>query len=146
MNKACYRKLHRYKYQLVAPYQHNLEIMQYDIETPFLKLSKNGVLTIKKEYAWDEPSGPTIDTLNFMRSSLVHDALYQLIRMEIIPFSYKDYADRLLKKICKKDGMSCFRAWYVYLAVKYFGGSSAKPCSEKPDKIICVPENACHQP
>jgi hypothetical protein len=33
-----------------------------------------------KGYAWNGPSGPTLDTRNFMRGSLVHDALYQLMR------------------------------------------------------------------
>ncbi|MBI5043601.1 MAG: hypothetical protein HZC10_07200 [Nitrospirae bacterium] len=107
MNRACYRKLRRYKYQLMQPYIHNVEIKQYDIDTPYLKLGNDGILEIKKGYAWDGPSGPTIDTLNFMRGALVHDVLYQLIRMEKIPYSYKDYADRVLQKICREDGMIC---------------------------------------
>jgi hypothetical protein len=105
-------------------------------------LKNDGVLEIGKGYAWDVPSGPSIDTLNFMRGSLMHDAFYQLIRMEKIPYSYKDYADRLLQKICIEDGMSKFRAWYVYQAVKRFAGEAAKPGSEIPDEIICVPETA----
>ena len=141
MNKACYRKLKRYKYQLVEPYILEIGIMGYAVETPFLKLEDNGLLEIKKGYAWDGPSGPTIDTLNFMRGSLVHDALYQLIRMEHLPFRYKEYADLLLQKICLEDGMSNFRANYVYQGVKIFGGAASKPGSEKPVKKICVPKD-----
>jgi hypothetical protein len=74
-----------------------------------------------------------------MRGSLVHDALYQLIRLQQIPLHYKNYADLLLKKICLEDGMTGFQANCVYLGVKYFGGASAKPASEKPDQIFCVP-------
>lgn len=139
MAEACYRKLHKYKYQLVDSFAHGVAIHQYDIKTPYLTLSADGLLTVNKGYAWDGPSGPTIDTLNFMRGSLVHDALYQLIRMEKIAHSYKDYADRLLQSICRDDGMSQFRAWYVYQAVKYFSGSSAEPGTQQPDEIICVP-------
>lgn len=139
MDKACYRSIHRYKYQLVKPYPHNVEIEGHDIDTPYLGLNNEGILLMKKGYAWDGPSGPTIDTLNFMRGSLVHDALYQLIRMEKISYDLKDRADRILQEICRKDGMSSFRAWYVYHAVKMFGGSSAKPGRERPDKVVCVP-------
>lgn len=139
MNKACYRKLKRYKYQLMEPYNIRIGIEGYSVDFPYVKLDTEGHLEISKGYAWDGPSGPTFDTLNFMRGSLVHDALYQLIRIKKIPPRYKEYADLLLKKICLEDGMSDFRANYVYLAVKLFGGSSAKPGSEKPDKIICVP-------
>ena len=105
MDKACYRKLRRYKYQLMQPYAHDVGIKQHEIDTPYLTLSGDGVLTIKKGYAWDGPSGPTMDTLNFMRGSLVHDALYQLIRMEVIPYSQRDLTDRLLQKICRADGL-----------------------------------------
>ncbi|MDH4027916.1 MAG: hypothetical protein OEU95_03680 [Nitrospirota bacterium] len=121
-------------------YIHNIDIREYEIDTPYLKLNKDGMLEIGKGYAWDGPSGPTIDTLNFMRGSLLHDALYQLIRMEKIPYSCKDHADRLLQRTCIEDGMSKFRAWYVYQAVKWFGAEAARPGSEIPDEIICVPE------
>ncbi len=139
MNKACYRKLKRYKYQLTEPYELTIGIKGYPVDTRFIHLNDNGWLRISERYAWDGPSGPTIDTLDFMRGSLVHDALYQLIRIGKIPPRYKAYADLLLKKICLEDGMPNFRANYVYLAVKLFGWSSAIPGSEKPDKIICVP-------
>jgi hypothetical protein len=139
MSKACYRELRRYKYQLVDSYNQLIGITGYTVDTSYIKLNEDGLLEISRGYAWDGPSGPTIDTLDFMRGSIVHDALYQLIRIEKIPPHYKEYADLLLKKICLEDGMSSFRANYVYQAVKLFGGASAKPGSEKPDKIICVP-------
>ena len=84
------------------------------------------ILTIKTGYAWDGASGIAIDSENFMEASLVHDAFYQFMREKIIPITYKDYADRLLQKICIKNGMSKFRAGYVYWAVKWFGGKYAK--------------------
>jgi hypothetical protein len=139
MERACYRKLKRYKYQLMGLYKLQTGIKEYTVKTDYLQLDADGLLQISKGYAWDGPSGPTIDTLDFMRGSLVHDALYQLIRLKKLPFRYKAYADLLLKKMCLEDGMPNFRANYVYQAVKLFGGPSAKPGSEKPDKIICVP-------
>ncbi len=139
MEKACYRKLKRWKYQLVAPYALAIGITGYDADTGYLKLTADGELTIKKSYAWDGPSGPTIDTPDFMRGALVHDALYQLIRMEALPPRYRNYADLLLKKICLEDGMHPFRAGYVHLAVRIFGAAAAKPGTEAPPKTICVP-------
>ena len=142
MSQACYRKLRKYKYELVQPYEQDTDIKDYSIDTKYLRLQTNGKLMIFNKYAWDGPSGPTIDTLDFMRGSLVHDALYQLIRLEKIPYSCKGRTDELLREICLQDGMSKFRAWYVYQAVKYFGGSSARPGTGKPDKIICTPEQS----
>lgn len=139
MNKACYRKLSGYKYQLVDAYPCSVGIEGYDIDGPFLNLTPAGLLTIKKGYAWDGPSGPTIDTDTFMRGALLHDALYQLIRMEKLPYELKDHADRLLRDVCRCDGMSWVRAWYVYHAVRIFGGSSARPGTEESATHYCVP-------
>jgi hypothetical protein len=95
-----------------------------DISTDFICLNKNGMMVIKKYYASDGPSGPSVDTLSFMRGAFVHDALYQLIREGHLPPETKHTADLELKRICKEDGMSSLRAWYVYKAVDFFGKDS----------------------
>jgi len=115
-----------YKYQLAEDYQVNVPIMSQDIDTPYIKLSKNGFLTIRKGYAWDGPSGPTIDTRDFMRGALVHDALYQLMRDHGLDKNvYRETADRTMRFMCQEDGMGWFRAWYCYWAVRWFGNKSA---------------------
>jgi len=123
-----------YKYQLKADYVVQIDIRPVaPIDTEYLALTTAGTLTIKEGYAWDGPSGPTIDTLNFMRGSLVHDGLYQLKREHHLDEdTYRDTADRLLQKICKEDGMSAARAWVVYEGVHYFGEPSADPANDKP--------------
>jgi len=69
---------------------------------------------------------PTIDTKTFMAGSLAHDALYQLIREGILPPFHRHRADIILRDMCLKDGMSKLRAWYVYRAVRAFGGKYCK--------------------
>jgi Protein of unknown function (DUF1353) len=71
-------------------------------------------------YHWDGPSGPTFDTKTFMRASLFHDALCQLIGEGLLDKKYRKYADQLLRQIALEDGMSKFRAWYVYMAVRAY--------------------------
>lgn len=124
-----YKKRRLYKYTLFADYQHQTElsVVQPVQIPPVIFLGTNGLLTIKKGYAWDGPSGPTIDTPNFMRGSLVHDVLYQLMREELIPQDQREYADNLLRNICLEDGMSKIRAWWVYQGVRIGGASSAEP-------------------
>ena len=141
MEKSCYRELHRYKYQLMEDYTVQIEIEPaQEITFKFLSLSKEGVLCIRKNYAWDGPSGPTIDTKNFMRGSLVHDALYQLMRLKTLDHKKcRKRADEILKEMCREDGMNPFRAWYVYYAVHLFAGGAARPQEEPEVEIICVP-------
>lgn len=108
-----------YKYQLCATHLEEIDIKPpQDIDTPFIKLSNHGYLSILRGYAWD---GATcaIDTPDFMRGSLVHDALYQLMRDKYLDHTiYREQADKILRRICLEDGMSYFRAWYVYRAVR----------------------------
>jgi hypothetical protein len=134
-----YRKLKGYKYQLAESYTHDLPAVFHDeiCDTPFLILV-NGHLLIKEGYAWDGPSGPTIDTKDFMAGSLVHDALYQLIRTGQLQHKHRKAADQALYAICRQAGMGRIRAWYVYNAVRFFGARSARPRKERFDQIFEV--------
>ena len=90
-------------------------------------IDAKGELLIKEGYSLDGPSGPAIDTKNFMQGSLVHDALYQLIREGHIDPSNKEKADIILRDICRADGMSRIRAWWVYRGVRWGGKGAIKP-------------------
>ncbi|WP_421775163.1 DUF1353 domain-containing protein [Gracilimonas sp.] len=123
-----YKKRQHYKYTLVESYSRIIDIRPDEkLGNNFLYLDTNGKLFISEGYSWDGPSGPTVDTKNFMQGSLVHDALYQLIREQHIDFEYRNYADELLRDMCMEDSMSKVRAFFVYWAVRLFGASSAKP-------------------
>ena len=134
--QVCFKKRKRYKYTLVKDYSTHIDIKsQVDIDTRFIGLTMTGGLTVKEGYAWDGPSGPTIDTKTFMRASLVHDALYQLMREEHLELEHRKYADELLREMCQQDGMCRFRACLVYKAVHLFGGNHATPGGD----WICTP-------
>ncbi len=106
IDKIKYRKLNKYKYQLRKGFSCYIPLEQpKDIRTEFIRLDTNGYMYIKINYAWDGPSGPTIDTKTFMRGALVHDALYQLMREKHIDHKkYRKQADIILRDICKADG------------------------------------------
>ena len=121
-----------YKYQLVESYVVDIHLTGVTAITRWLELTSDGVLTIREGYAWDGPSGPACDTPNFMRGSLVHDACYQLLREGLLPPACRDHADRLLRDMCREDGMSAIRAWWVYQGVARFAGPAARHDHEKP--------------
>ena len=124
-----------YKYQLKQPMSVQTEVTSGADRAigDFVKLSADGFLELKSGYAWDGPSGPTIDTLNFMRGSLVHDALYQLMRAgELDAGEWRKQADKELRRICREDGMTFVRAGWVYLAVQLFARKAASEEGRKP--------------
>ena len=132
MKSIAYRA--GYRYQLAEDYVCATGIgISEPIESSFIILYRDGGLFIKAGYAWDGPSGPAIHTKNFMRGSLVHDALYQLMRERQLEHdTYRDIADRLLQAMCLEDGMSTIRAWWVYHGVHFGGGPAADPKNDKP--------------
>jgi len=134
MANAQIRYRDGYKYQLAEGYSVKVSVIsQAPIKTEFITLGTDGTLTIKRGYAWDGPSGPTIDTKNFIRGSLVHDALYQLMRdAGLSKEQWRDEADLELKRICLEDGMSSLRAWWVHRGVRLGGDPSASPESRRP--------------
>jgi hypothetical protein len=126
-----------FKYQLEEDYSIKLKKKNpFAIHLDFIRLFANGKLVIKKGYCWDGPSGPTVDTLNFMRGSLVHDALYELIRKDHLQEDeWREFADDLLREICKEDGMSSLRAWYVWKSVRAFGCCAV----QNPKEVMVAP-------
>ena len=106
-----------YKYVLEDDYGTQVDIQPADfVRTDF----------INKGYAWDGASGPTVDTPDSMRGSLIHDALYQLLRLGKLPAEDREAADKELLKACLADGMLPIRAHVWYGAVRQFGDDSAE--------------------
>lgn len=136
-----FKNISRYKYLLTEDISVITEIfpefnIQEPEENPYITLTKHGILTVHSGYAWDGASGIAIDTHDFMRASLFHDALYQLMRQGRLPISAREQADDLMYRICREDGMSEFRAEYCRKAVRLFGESSAERILEKEQETI----------
>jgi hypothetical protein len=120
-----------YKYQLAENYEIQTGIFPAtEVRTDFIDMDRNGRLLIRKGYAWDGASSIAIDTPAFMRGSLVHDALYQLIAEGLLTKGQRKAADELLAHVCYEDGMGNIRSWYVLKAVRAFGGDHVK--ADKP--------------
>lgn len=129
-DKIKYRK--GYEYQLAEDYTVQTGICPPNpLATGWLVLQPDGYLTIFEGYAWDGASGPTLDTPSSMRGSLVHDALYQLMRTGKLDISWREKADDLLHDICVEDGMPHFRAEIWEEMVSLFAAGCARPGSEQ---------------
>jgi len=127
-----------YRYQLAEDHLTDIDIKpEYPVCHDYIILTTLGHLIIKEGYAWDGASGPTFDTKSSIRASLVHDALYQMIRLGLLADAYKQQADEELYKRLKEDGMWWWRATAWYEAVDWFGASSIDPQAER--SVLCAP-------
>lgn len=136
---AFYRELKKYKYQLCEDFMYLTNIKGFEVDLEYLKLDVDGALTIMKYYAWDGASGPTLDSPASMRASLVHDALYQLMRLEKVTQDQVIVADKLFRKMLLDDGMGAFRAWYWYTGLRLANGKAARPKPYVPAVILQAP-------
>ena len=111
-----------------------------DLVFRFMELSKTGKLTIRQGYAWDGASGLPITPNSIMRGSLIHDTLYQLMRLEALDYKiYRLQADQILRQCCIEDGATTGAASIVYKAVRMFGESCAKPTPAQEVKVYESP-------
>jgi len=137
-----YRRLDGYKYELLDTEAVDTIIRDVEVSIPrngdirYICLWESGRLFVFPHYMWDGPSGPTLDTKTFMRGSLIHDALYQLMREGLLDRKYRKYTDQLLRRICIENGMARWRAWYVYHSVRTFGKKSSKPRKRPRGQIV----------
>lgn len=120
-----YYVLRNFKYQVAEDTHIGLFCAFPDIDFEWFTV-KNGVIYIKKGYAWDGASGPTIDTKTTIVASLIHDCLYQAMRLGLIVGDWRKDADRELRFQMVHAGASRFRAFVWYCALRLFGGGSAK--------------------
>jgi hypothetical protein len=121
-----------YKYQLADDCSVMSGITGYDIKTEYIELRPSGIMILKKGYACDGPSGPTIDTPSSMRGAFFHDGGYQLIREKLLPPECREALDYLLYRLCVEDGMYELRARAWYDAVRAFAASAADPKNDRP--------------
>lgn len=107
------------------------------------RLERDGQMSVFPEYAWDGPSGPTVDTHAFILASAPHDVFYQMLRENLLinEFMYQGYMDEMYRTFCmlredadmtmrvlnKKFGMTSFRAYYTWWFVQQFGEKNALP-------------------
>ncbi|HBO95881.1 MAG TPA: hypothetical protein DD667_21560 [Gammaproteobacteria bacterium] len=122
-----------YKYQLEGEFTLRTPIIPArGIATDYIQLAPDGTLMLARSYAWDGPSGVP-DVASFMRASLVHDALYQLMRHDLLdPDNYRNPADQLMRQLCVEDGMNPIAAGAAYACVRWLGDHHARRESRKP--------------
>lgn len=117
-----------YKYQLAENYSVFTGILHHKIRTDYITLTPSGWLTIRRGYAWDGATGLPSTPKSLMRASLVHDALYQMIRNGL--FDDRAAADEVFFEIAQEDGfMAAPLALWI---VERFGAGFSR---HYPDKL-----------
>ena len=116
---------YKYKFKVEENFSIELPFKIPDFEHPYAS-SKDGILSVKKGYAWDGASGPIINTRDTLVASLVHDVLYQAMRLNLIKSSKENrqIADKNFFEILKMNGVNSIRRKVWYFAVRLFGKKS----------------------
>ena len=127
-----------YKYQLREDEYIQTDIYpRKNIITDLVVLFTNGILWIKRYFAWDGCSGPTWDDKTNARGCLAHDALCYLMRMGLLPQYFLTQVDAVVKRLMLEDKAIPCRAKYYGKGLKFIGGGYAKPKNAR--KILTAP-------
>ena len=143
MDQIClsYRSIKGYKYHVASPFR--VPVPSYfaplRAEIPGFASLSDGYLLVNTGYAWDGPSGPVIHTKNWLKPSLVHDVFYQMLRNELFSDfeAARENADDYMYQMLLDGGMSRFRAWYSWKAVRKFGKKAASASQKREVYQIC---------
>lgn len=138
-NNVFYKK--GFKYQLSRPCVLASSVCPPEnIITDFYEILSDGTLIGQTGYAYDGPSGPTIDSKSAMRPALGHDIVYQAMREGLLPWSYKKAIDDDFYRWLREDGMWKFRAKIWHKAVTKRGGKEPdnpyKECSAPDPEAV----------
>ena len=130
-----YSKYH-YKFKVEKDLNLKLPVSMPDFEHEYCSV-KNGVVYVKKGYAWDGASGPVFNTKNTLVASLVHDVLYQAQRLNLIEHNStnRKNADKNFYELLKYFGVNPISCKIWYLAVRFFGKKSTTKIQDN-DKLL----------
>jgi hypothetical protein len=103
MNRIRY--LEGMKYVLSDDHMVKTPIEGADIIDPWFRLFPDGRLHILAGFAWDGPSGPTFDTRDSLRASLVHDVFCILIRDRRLAFDWQDTVNEFFREMFLEDAL-----------------------------------------
>jgi hypothetical protein len=131
-----YRSLNSYKYQVMGDCSVQTNICPLEgLIFRFMELSTTGELLIRQGYAWDGVTGLLSTPNKYLRGSLVHDALYQLMRLSALDQSSRILADQALEHLCLEDGALRIIAKCLYCIVRLTGSRYSTP-EPMPEVII----------
>ena len=104
-------------------------VEKFEIAVPFesgnyswgsISLS-DGILVLSSGYTWDGASGPVLDTKNFLRASLVHDALFDLLKYGGMPRENLPQVNALFIQLAIEDGVSKLRTSIASWGLRVLG-------------------------
>ena len=136
--KVTYRSGYKHQNDKLRVYQTSI-IPDEVIESQYITLNTDGRLFILQGYAWDGPTGvPDVwGTRWLIRPSLIHDALYQLLRHGLLEPGYRKAADVEFKLACHADARWKWMGNVAYWFVRKFGKVAADPKSKR--KVLTAP-------
>lgn len=125
-----------YKYQLEYIKAFWTPIKGFRVIFDWYELWPNGLLIVKKGYAWDGMTG-WIDTPSNRVYSLVHDVFCQMMRNQQLPHIFRE-----VNRFCKEVGKAC-GMWTIHTVIVTCGVNLARSgdSGKGPDRPILYAPN-----
>ena len=135
VTQICFYKLRKLKFQK--------SFMHCDRKNKPMIAGKDDTIVFFADYSWNGMS-VGFNTYNTRRATLVHDGLYQAIRLNVLPRSWRGKTDDEMVLILREDRMMALRRCWIKAGL-WLGGSPGtsethNPCVQIPSQM--PPANA----
>jgi hypothetical protein len=114
------------------------ELAKLTLQTGYVDLC-DGVLTVESEYPWDGASFILFywfgTPKKWMVPSLIHDALYQLMRESKLESSYRKTVDGIFYRLLRERGVSWPVAKAAYYCVRVGGNYAMRHGARVKDVV-----------
>jgi hypothetical protein len=139
-----FHKIEGYKYLVAERVTYAVPELGQACVTHRLFTLSEGMLVVEAGYAWNGPSGPTVDTPASINASLPHDVVYQCICTGLLAASYKPSGDAILHRLMREYPAK-FQTWANIRARYYLWGvqlggwwATRRKAYEQQDKVYAV--------
>ena len=109
-------------YYVKCNHSYRSNIKGFEYQSPTMSLDLDGWVTLYDGFWWNG-SNFSIDADTNIRASAFHDALYWMLDMEIITYTWNNRrkADKVMYNIMKEDGAAWIRCRYFWRAIRSVG-------------------------
>jgi len=126
--KAQVKYKHGFRFYLAEDFSLKIDDLPDENVLPLYKIAMSkGMLTISKGYMWDRG----FRGKEFIRGTLVHEALYQLIRLGYLPYEWRKKSNEIYYSLLVDDGAPKLFAWLLKKCADLFGNVASNGKSRK---------------
>jgi hypothetical protein len=116
-----------FKFVVFDDFSRQTNIKGFNVTLGLTSLDENGLLSIRKNFAWDGSSAPILDFRSTLEGSCDHDALCDMVNQGLLPSYLQPIIDQVYYDVCREKGFPEILARIRLIVIRWYQtGKGAK--------------------